>query len=248
MKTGFTELESVVGPADCAELIDGDMRILVIEDDKKIASFVINGLKQNGFAVDHAANGDDGLALAVAAPFDAAIVDIMLPDLDGLSLVRQLRNRNINLPVLFLSAKGSVDDRIKGLQSGGDDYLVKPFAFSELLARVQALIRRATRTTETTTLSFGDLQMNLVTREVIRAGQKLDLQAREFALLEYLMRNTGRVVSKTMILEHVWNYSFDPQTNVVDVLVCRLRNKVDRDFKKKLIHTLRGVGYVLKND
>jgi len=248
MKTGFTELESVVGPADCAELIDGDMRILVIEDDKKIASFVINGLKQNGFAVDHAANGDDGLALAVAAPFDAAIVDIMLPDLDGLSLVRQLRNRNINLPVLFLSAKGSVDDRIKGLQSGGDDYLVKPFAFSELLARVQALFRSATRTTETTTLSFGDLQMNLVTREVIRAGQKLDLQAREFALLEYLMRNTGRVVSKTMILEHVWNYSFDPQTNVVDVLVCRLRNKVDRDFKKKLIHTLRGVGYVLKND
>jgi len=248
MKTGFTELESVVGPADCAELIDGDMRILVIEDDKKIASFVINGLKQNGFAVDHAANGDDGLALAVAAPFDAAIVDIMLPDLDGLSLVRQLRNRNINLPVLFLSAKGSVDDRIKGLQSGGDDYLVKPFAFSELLARVQALIRRATRTTETTTLSVGDLQMNLVTREVIRAGQKLDLQAREFALLEYLMRNAARVVTKTMILEHVWNYSFDPQTNVVDVLVCRLRNKVDRDFSRKLIHTLRGVGYVLKND
>jgi len=248
MKTGFTELESVVGPADCAELIDGDMRILVIEDDKKIASFVINGLKQNGFAVDHAATGDDGLALAVAAPFDAAIVDIMLPDLDGLSLVRQLRNRNINLPVLFLSAKGSVDDRIKGLQSGGDDYLVKPFAFSELLARVQALIRRATPTTETTTLSFGDLQMNLVTREVIRAGQKLDLQAREFALLEYLMRNAARVVTKTMILEHVWNYSFDPQTNVVDVLVCRLRNKVDRDFNKKLIHTLRGVGYVLKND
>jgi DNA-binding response OmpR family regulator len=150
--------------------------------------------------------------------------------------------------VLFLSAKGSVDDRIKGFQSGGDDYLVKPFAFSELLARVQALIRRATRTTETTTLSVGELQMNLVTREVIRSGQKLDLQAREFALLEYLMRNAGRVVSKTMILEHVWNYSFDPQTNVVDVLVCRLRNKVDRDFSKKLIHTLRGVGYVLKND
>jgi two-component system, OmpR family, response regulator len=248
MKAEFTELESVVGPAEGTERSDGEMRILVIEDDKKIASFVINGLKQNGFAVDHAANGDDGLTLAAAAPFDAAIVDIMLPDLDGLSLVRQLRNRNVNLPVLFLSAKGSVDDRIKGLQSGGDDYLVKPFAFSELLARVQALIRRATRTTETTTLSVGDLQMNLVTREVIRSGQKLDLQAREFGLLEYLMRNAGRVVSKTMILEHVWNYSFDPQTNVVDVLVCRLRNKVDRDFKTKLIHTLRGVGYVLKND
>ena len=224
------------------------MRVLVIEDDRKIASFVTKGLKQSGFAVDHAPDGDDGLHLALSTPYDAAVIDIMLPKRDGLSLVRQLRKQKINLPVLFLSAKGSVDDRIKGLQSGGDDYLVKPFAFSELLARVQALIRRATRTTETTTLSVGDLQMNLLTHEVIRAGQKLDLQAREFALLEYLMRNAGRVVSKTMILEHVWNYSFDPQTNVVDVLVCRLRNKVDRDFNKKLIHTLRGVGYVLKND
>src|SRR5437867_1864521 len=210
------------------------MRILVVEDDKKIASFVIKGLKQSGFAADHAANGEDGLVLATSAPYDAAVIDIMLPRRDGLSLVQELRNRKINLPVLILSAKTSVDDRIKGLQSGGDDYLVKPFAFSELLARVQALIRRATLMTEPTTLSVGDLQMNLVTREVVRGRQKLELQAREFALLEYLMRNAGRVLSKTMILEHVWHYSFDPQTNVVDVLVCRLRNKVDRDFNKKM--------------
>lgn len=224
------------------------MRILVVEDDKKIASFIVKGLKENGFAVDHAANGEDGLHLAMAAPYDASIVDIMLPKLDGLSLVQELRNQKIKLPVIILSAKASVDDRIRGLQSGSDDYLVKPFAFSELLARVQALIRRATSTTEPTTLSAGDLHLNLVTRDVTRGDQKLDLQAREFSLLEYLMRNAGRVVSKTMILEHVWNYSFDPQTNVVDVLVCRLRNKVDRDFEKKMIQTLRGVGYVLKAD
>ena len=224
------------------------MRILVVEDDKKIASFIVKGLKENGFAVDHAANGEDGLHLAMAAPYDASVVDIMLPKLDGLSLVQELRNQKIKLPVIILSAKASVDDRIRGLQSGSDDYLVKPFAFSELLARVQALIRRATSTTEPTTLSAGELHLNLVTREVTRGEQKLDLQAREFSLLEYLMRNAGRVVSKTMILEHVWNYSFDPQTNVVDVLVCRLRNKVDRDFEKKMIQTLRGVGYVLKAD
>jgi len=225
---------------------DGHMRILVIEDDKKIASFLIKGLKQNGFAVDHAANGEDGLHLALATPYDAAVIDIMLPKLDGLSVVQGMRSNNINLPVLILSAKASVDDRIKGLQSDGDDYLVKPFAFSELLARVQALIRRATHATEPTTLTAGDLSMNLVTREVTRAGQNLDLQAREFSLLEYLLRNAGKVVSKALILEHVWDYSFDPQTNVVDVVVCRLRNKVDRDFAKKMIHTIRGVGYVLK--
>jgi DNA-binding response OmpR family regulator len=222
------------------------MRILVIEDDRKIASFITKGLKQNGFAVDHAADGDTGLDLALAAPYDAAIIDIMLPRRDGLNVLQELRQRKLDLPVLVLSAKASVDDRIKGLQSGGDDYLVKPFAFSELLARVQALIRRATRASEPTTLALGDLQMNLLTREVTRRGQRLELQAREFALLEYLLRNAGRFVTKTMLLEHVWNYSFDPQTNVVDVLVCRLRNKVDRDFEPKLIHTLRGVGYVLK--
>jgi DNA-binding response OmpR family regulator len=222
------------------------MRILVVEDDKKIASFLLKGLKQAGFAVDHAGDGDEGLALALATPYDAAVVDIMLPRRDGLSLVQELRGRKIHTPVLILSAKASVDDRVRGLQSGGDDYLVKPFSFSELLARLQALIRRATRETEPTTLTVGDLSLNLLTREVTRAGRRIELQAREFSLLEYLMRNAGRVVSKTLLLEHVWDYSFDPQTNVVDVVVCRLRNKVDRDFEPKLIQTLRGVGYVLK--
>src|SRR5206468_2976168 len=177
---------------------------------------------------------------------DAAIVDVMLPKLDGLNLVQRLRKEGIRVPVIFLSAKASVDDRIKGLQAGGDDYLTKPFAFSELLARVQALIRRSTNAAEPTRLSVADLTLDLLTREVTRGGQKIELQAREFALLEYLMRHAGRVVTKTMILEHIWDYSFDPQTNVVDVLVCRLRNKVDKDFPKKLIHTMRGMGYVLK--
>lgn len=222
------------------------MRILVVEDDPKIASFIIKGLKASGFAVDHAADGEAALAIALATPYDAAILDIMLPKMDGLSVVQELRRRKINTPVIILSARATVDDRIKGLQSGGDDYLVKPFAFSELLARVQALIRRATSTTDPTNLTVGDLTMNLVTREVHRAGKRLELQSREFALLEYLMRNPGKYVSKSVILEHVWDYSFDPQTNVVDVLVCRLRNKVDRDFETKMIHTLRGVGYVLK--
>jgi two-component system OmpR family response regulator len=222
------------------------MRVLVIEDDSKIASFVVNGLKQNGFAVDHAADGEKGLALAGAVTYDAAVLDIMLPKLDSLSLLRQLRQDKIHTPVLILSAKASVDDRVKGLQAGGDDYLTKPFAFSELLARVQALIRRASHTTEPTKLSAGDLTMDLLTREVARSGQKLELQAREFALLELLLRHPGRVVTKTMILEHLWDYSFDPQTNVVDVLVHRLRAKVDKDFSAKLIHTIRGVGYVVK--
>src|SRR5437867_4334521 len=178
------------------------MRILVVEDDKKIASFILKGLKENGFAADHAADGEEGLHLATTLPYDAVIVDIMLPKLDGLSLVQELRNQKINVPVIILSAKASVDDRIRGLQSGSDDYLVKPFALSELLARVQALIRRATNTTEPTSLSAGDLHLNLVTREVRRGTQKIDLQAREFSLLEYLLRNAGKVVSKTMILEH----------------------------------------------
>jgi DNA-binding response OmpR family regulator len=227
-------------------MVETAMRILVIEDDKKIASFIVKGLKQNGFAVDHATGGDDGLAFALSTPYDAAVVDIMLPQRDGLSVVQELRQRKINLPVIILSAKASVDDRIKGLQSGGDDYLVKPFSFSELLARIQALIRRATKTSDPTTLTAGDLSLNLLTREVTRAGNAIELQAREFALLEYMMRNTGKYVSKAMILEHIFDYSFDPQTNVVDVLVCRLRNKIDRDFQVKMIQTLRGVGYVLK--
>jgi two-component system OmpR family response regulator len=222
------------------------MRVLVVEDDPKIASFVVNGLRQAGFAVDHASDGEDALAMALATPFDAAVVDIMLPKLEGLSLVREIRAKNIVTPVLFLSAKGSVDDRVRGLESGGDDYLVKPFAFSELLARVQALIRRAHRETEPTMLKVADLDLNLLARTVKRAGRRIDLQTREFQLLEYLMRHAGRTVSKTLILEHVWDYSFDPQTNVVDVVICRLRNKVDRGFDLKLIHTVRGVGYVLR--
>ena len=222
------------------------MRILVVEDDRKIASFVVNGLKQSGFAVDHCGDGEEGLLLAKTTPYDAAVVDVMLPKLDGLSLVQSLRRENVQIPVLILSAKATVDDRVKGLQAGGDDYLVKPFAFSELLARVQALIRRATKAPEPTRLTVGDLTLDLLTREVRRSGQKLELQAREFSLLEFLMRHAGRVVTKTMILEHVWDYSFDPQTNVVDVLVFRLRNKIDKDFPKKLLHTTRGVGYTLK--
>jgi two-component system OmpR family response regulator len=222
------------------------MRVLVVEDDKKIASFVVNGLKQSGFAVDHCGNGEDGLEMAQSVPYDCAVIDIMLPKLDGLTLVQKLRREGKHLPVLILSAKTTVDDRVRGLQAGGDDYLVKPFAFSELLARVQALIRRATHTAEPTKLSVADLSMDLVTREVTRAGSAIDLQPREFSLLEFLIRHAGRVVTKTMILEHVWDYSFDPQTNVVDVLVHRVRSKVDKDFPVKLIHTIRGVGYVLK--
>lgn len=222
------------------------MRVLLVEDDMKIASFVIKGLKEAGFAVDHAVNGADGLHLALDVPYDAAVVDIMLPELDGLSLIEKLRNQGVDTPVIILSAKRSVDDRVKGLQAGGDDYLTKPFSFAELLARVQGLIRRATRASEPTQLKSGDLSINLLTREVRRGEERIELQPREFTLLDYLMRNEGRVVSKTMILEHVWDYSFDPQTNVVDVLVCRLRNKVDRDFDVKLIHTIRGVGYVLQ--
>ena len=222
------------------------MRILVVEDDEKIASFIVQGLKQAGFAVDHASNGVDGLHLALHQPYDAAVIDIMLPRLNGLSLIEQLRNQQMNTPVLILSAKRSVDDRVKGLQKGGDDYLTKPIAFSELLARVQALIRRASGSAEATGATVGDLSINILKHEATRAGKKINLQPREFALLEYLMRHAGRVVSKTIIMEHVYDYSFDPQTNVVDVLVCRLRNKVDRDFEKKLIHTIRGVGYSIK--
>ena len=222
------------------------MRVLVVEDDRKIASFVVNGLKQSGFAVDHCADGESGLEMAQSVSYDAAVIDIMLPKLDGLTLVQRLRREGKQLPVLILSAKTTVDDRVRGLQAGGDDYLVKPFAFSELLARVQALIRRATHAAEPTRLTVADLTMDLVTREVMRAGSRIDLQPREFSLLEFLMRHAGRVVTKTMILEHVWDYSFDPQTNVVDVLVHRVRSKVDKDFPVRLIQTIRGVGYVLK--
>jgi two-component system OmpR family response regulator len=221
-----------------------DMRILVVEDDDKIASFVVKGLKQSGYAVDRCADGERALGLAQSVAYDVAIVDIMLPKLDGLSLIQQLRTCGVRVPVLILSAKASVDDRVKGLQAGGDDYLTKPFAFSELLARVQALIRRATQSAEPTRLSAGNLSLDLLTREVQRNDHRIELQPREFALLEYLMRHPNRVVTKTMILEHIFDYSFDPQTNVVDVLVHRVRGKVDPD--KTMIHTIRGVGYVLR--
>jgi two-component system OmpR family response regulator len=222
------------------------MRVLVVEDDKKIASFVSRGLKEAGYVVDVAERGDDALQLALHNHYDVAIVDLMLPGLDGLILIERWRAQKVKMPVIILSAKHSVDDRVKGLQIGGDDYLTKPFAFSELLARIQALVRRSTAMSEPTTLKYGDLTLDLLSREVTRGGRKIELQAREFGLLEYLLRNAGRVVSKTMILEHVWDYNFDPKTNVIDVLVSRLRSKVDRDFDRKLIHTMRGFGYVLK--
>ena len=222
------------------------MRVLVVEDDAKIASFIVKGLKAAGYAVDHTLDGENGLHMALTEPYDTAIIDIMLPKLDGLSLIEKMRKEKIRTPVIILSAKASIDDRVKGLQTGGDDYLTKPFAFSELLARVQALIRRASGLSEPTHLSVKDLSMDLLTREVTRGDKKIELQPIEFSLLEYLLRNAGRVVSKTMIMEHVWDYNFDPQTNVVEARICRLRDKIDRDFNKKLIHTIRGVGYVLK--
>jgi DNA-binding response OmpR family regulator len=222
------------------------MRVMLVEDDRKIATFVVQGLQQAGFAVDHLERGEDGLHLAFTQPYDVAIIDLMLPGLDGLSLIGELRQHQIKTPVIILSAKRSVDDRVRGLHTGSDDYLTKPFAFAELLARVHALIRRSTGATDPTRLVAGDLIIDLYSRKVTRADRTIDLQAREFALLEFLMRHAGRVVSKTMILEHVWNYQFDPQTNVVDVLVCRLRHKVDRDFVVKMIQTIRGMGYVLR--
>ena len=222
------------------------MRALLVEDDNTIADFVARGLREAGFAVDRAGDGEAGLSSALNQSYDVAIVDLMLPKRDGLSLIEALRNKRIATPVLILSARRSVDDRVRGLQSGGDDYLTKPFAFTELLARVQALVRRSTRPAEPTTLTAGDLELDLLSRRVTRGGRPIDLRPREFALLEYLMRNTGKVVSKTMILSHVWEYSFDPQTNVVDVLVSRLRERIDRPFDQKLLHTVRGVGYVLR--
>lgn len=222
------------------------MRILLVEDDKKTAAFIAKGLQRAGFAVDHAANGEDGLHLALTEPYDAAVVDIMLPQQDGLTIIEELRRKKINTPVILLSAKRSLDDRIRGLQTGSDDYLTKPFAFSELLARVRALIRRASGAPEPTRLQVGELQLDLLKREARRGETKLELQPREFALLEYLMRHAGEAVSKTMLLEHIWGYEFDPQTNVVDVLVCRLRKKLESESGEELIHTIRGVGYVLK--
>jgi len=224
------------------------MRILIIEDDEKIGSFIRKGFKEAGFTVDLATDGEQGLTLFLENSYDAAIVDIMLPVMDGLTVIERIRTRGITTPVLILSAKRSVDDRIHGLQQGGDDYLIKPFSFGELLARVNALIRRDTRQGESHVLEMADLRMDLLSRQVTRQGEPIDLPAKEFSLLEYLLRNQGHIISKTSILENVYDYSFDPQTNVVDVLVCRLRNKIDKDFTPKLIHTVRGMGYVLKQE
>jgi DNA-binding response OmpR family regulator len=222
------------------------MRILIIEDDRKISSFLEKGFREAGYAVDVAADGEEGLALARQEFYDAIVADLMLPKLDGLTMIGRLRTEKVNTPVLILSAKRSVDDRIRGLQAGSDDYMVKPFSFSELLVRVQTLLRRANRTPEPMVLRVEGLTLDLTRRTVEREGQIIELQPREFGLLEYMMRNAGRVVTKTAILEHVYDYSFDPQTNVVDVLVCRLRNHIDQPFEEKLIHTVRGAGYVLK--
>ena len=222
------------------------MRLLLVEDDDTIASFVAKGLEEAGFAVDRAGDGNLGHEMALRTAYDAAVVDVMLPGKDGLAVVEDLRRVGVRTPVLFLSARHTVDDRVRGLQAGGDDYLVKPFAFAELLARVQALVRRASGPGEATRLSVGDLEMDLLSREVRRAGTKVELRPKEWALLEYLMRHAGKVVSKTMILAHVYDYSFDPGTNVVDVLVHRLRDQIDRDFEHKMLATVRGAGYVLR--
>jgi two-component system OmpR family response regulator len=222
------------------------VRILVVEDDPAIGAFVVRGLREAGYTVDHASNGDEGFDLARRERYDAIVLDLMLPGRDGLAVIEGLRQAGNRTPVLILTAKRSIDDRVKGLQTGGDDYLTKPFAMPELLARVQALIRRSHGTPESPRLVVGDLVLDRLARTVERQGRAIDLRPREFALLELLMRNAGRAVSKTMILSEVWGYSFDPGSNVVDVLVFRLREKIDRDFDTPLLHTVRGVGYVLK--
>mgnify|MGYP001546567379 FL=1 len=224
------------------------MRLLIVEDDVKIAALIEKGMREAGFEVEVCHDGNSGLAQGLTGRYDAAVIDIMLPGLDGLQVIEQLREQRVSTPVLILSARQSVDDRIRGLQRGGDDYMVKPFSFNELLARIQALIRRDKKHGEPTTLEYEDLSMDLLRRQVRRQGEKIELPAKEYALLEYLMRHPENIVSKTSILEQVYDYSFDPQTNVVDVLVCRLRNKIDRDFQQKLIHTVRGMGYVLKSE
>jgi two-component system, OmpR family, response regulator len=223
------------------------MRILVVEDDRDVAGFVVKGLREAGHIAEHADNGRDGLFLAASEGFDAIILDRMLPGgIDGLRLLETLRAQDNTTPVLFLSALGQVDERVRGLKAGGDDYLTKPFAFAELLARVEALARRGKTEGPQTKVSVGDLEMELLSRTVKRAGQRIDLQPREFRLLEYLMRHAGQVVTRTMLLEGVWDYHFDPQTNVIDVHVSRLRQKIDKPFATALIHTVRNAGYMLR--
>ena len=222
------------------------MNIIIIEDDAKTASFVSKGLQQAGFNTVVAPDGKDGLFKIQTGEFDIAIVDIMLPGMDGFTVIQKLRESKISTPVIVLSAKNSVEDKVRGLQAGGDDYLAKPFSFTELLARIQALLRRASSQVEPTTLTFADLTIDLLSHKVHRAGQRIDIQPQEYMLLEYLMRNAGRIVSKTMIIEHVWEYNFDPQTNIVETRMCRLREKIDKPFERKLIHTVRGFGNVME--
>lgn len=224
------------------------MRILVVEDDKEVASYLTKGLKEQGHVVDEARQGKDGLYLALSERFDAMIIDRMLPGVDGLTIVRSVRQASIKTPILVLSALGQVDDRVTGLREGGDDYLVKPFAFSELIARLEALMRRQTPdgSGQQTRIVVGDLEMDLLGRTVRRDGHPIELQPREFALLEFLMRHAGQVVTRTMLLENVWDYNFDPQTNVIDVHVSRLRQKIDRGFNSEMLQTVRGAGYTLR--
>ncbi len=222
------------------------MKILLVEDDSRTAQFIVKGLGQAGYVLEHFSDGGEALSAVRSRDYDAAVIDIMLPGMDGLTLISRMREEKITVPVIVLSAKGTVDDRIRGLEKGGDDYLVKPFSFSELLARINALIRRAGAIPEATTLTAGPIEMNLLKRKVFRNKTEIDIQPLEYALLEYLIRHQGRVVSKTMIMENVWEYNFDPQTNVVEARICKLRDKIDRPFKTKLIHTVRGFGYVFE--
>ncbi len=246
----MTSLPSASAPApDGAEQPNtARMRILVIEDDEATAAYMVKGLTENGYVVDQVASGRDGLFHATSGHFDLIIVDRMLPELDGLAVVKALRAAKLVTPILFLSALGQVDDRVSGLKAGADDYLTKPFAFSELLARIEALLRRRSAPAVQTKLNVGDLEMDLLTRQVRRAGQGIDLQPREFRLLEYLMRHAGQVVTRTMLLEGVWDYHFDPQTNVIDVHISRLRQKIDKGFNPPLLHTVRGAGYCIRAD
>lgn len=221
------------------------MKILLIEDDAETATYIVDGLTEAGLVVDHASNGRDGLVFAAGETFDVIIVDRMLPGLDGLGIVKTIRGAGVKTPVLFLTTMAGIEDRVAGLEAGGDDYLVKPFAFSELLARVHALSRRPPLTAEQTVLRVADLEMDLIRRTVTREGEMIELQPREFRLLEYLMRNAGRVVTRTMLLEQVWEFHFDPKTNVVETHISRLRAKIDKPFDTELIHTVRGAGYSL---
>jgi len=222
------------------------LKILLVEDDKQTSQFIRKGLRQEGYTIDVAFDGEDGLHLATTETYDLFILDVMLPSLNGIQLIKRIRSTGISTPAMFLSARSAIEDRVNGLGAGADDYLVKPFAFSELVARVQALLRRNPSTQQSDNLAVADLHLDLAKRKAFRKGKEIALQPKEFSLLEYLMRNTGRVISKTMIMSNVWDYNFDPQTTVVEARICRLRDKIDREFDQKLIHTIRGIGYVLE--